>query len=66
MTTKISMRFTAAITATSLMFKKIRASSKTSQLSPDRAVCVFAPPSCSCVTSSLVTDLTTSGPVMNR
>ena len=32
---------------------------------PDLVVCVAAPPSCSCVTSSIVTPRTTSGPVRN-
>ena len=32
---------------------------------PERSLCVIAPPSSSLVTSSCVTDLMTSGPVMN-
>ena len=32
---------------------------------PERVACVIAPPSCSFVTSSWVTVLMTSGPVMN-
>lgn len=36
------------------------------RVGPDTAVWVLAPPSSSWVTSSLVTDFTTSGPVMNR
>ena len=32
---------------------------------PDVSLCVIAPPSCSLVTSSCVTVLITSGPVMN-
>ena len=32
---------------------------------PDLVVCIVAPPSCSCVTSSPVTVFTTFGPVRN-
>ena len=39
--------------------------SKAACATPDLDVCVPAPPSCSCVTSSLVTVLTTLGPVTN-
>ena len=39
--------------------------SKARSATPVRVVCVTAPPSSSCVTTSLVTVFTTSGPVMN-
>ena len=40
--------------------------SKATCATPDLEVCVCAPPSCSWVISSCVTDLTTSGPVTKR
>ena len=39
--------------------------SNATSATPDLVVCVTAPPSSSCVTTSLVTVLTTSGPVTN-
>jgi hypothetical protein len=39
--------------------------SNATSATPDLVVCVTAPPSSSCVTTSLVTVFTTSGPVTN-
>ena len=40
-------------------------SSQAKCATPERVLCVMAPPSCSGVTSSAVTDLMTAGPVIN-
>src|SRR5678816_3460156 len=61
-----SMLFEGRYDISSRMRPRQALSSATAKCAtPDTAACVWAPPSCSLVTSSCVTVLMTSGPVMN-